>query len=317
MSVTIILICLQLIVAFIILAMSAHYIVKSTVHISLRFQLSPFITSAIIIGLGTSLPEIFVSLFSLVKHAPQMAIGNVIGSNITNIGLVLGLGALLAPVTVRQPVFKRDFSLLLIIFLAIYLIFLNGKLTRFDGVLILIVLAAYMYALLVKIRTTTSMQINHFIEEYRISTSIIILLISFIGLIVSSDWIVNSALKLADLFNISKLIIGLTIVAIGTSLPEVAVIIVSSLKHEHDITLGNIIGSCAFNILIIPLLVGVITPTQLTQNTLTIYYPYMMGIAGFLYFRLALYRQQLVISRIMGATLLGLFLIYLLLTIQF
>ena len=265
---------LAIIFGLIFLVWSADRFVMGASATAHNFGVPPLIIGMIIVGFGTSAPEIFVGAIAALGGNSTMAVGNAIGSNIANIGLVVGLAALITPLTVESNILKREFPLLFVVTVCAYLVMSDNNLSRMDGVALLVGTAA-MVGWLLKL----SISDNHkdpleaeFESELptRISTrrGLLWTLLGLVILVISSHTLVWGAVNVAKAFGVSEFVIGLTIIAIGTSLPEVAVSITAALKKEHDIVIGNIIGSNMFNLLAVLGVASVIQPSTLQPEVL-------------------------------------------------
>ncbi len=226
-----------------------------------------------IVGLGTSAPEILVSAMASFQGNPGLAIGNALGSNIANIGLILGVTALIVPLTVCSNALRREYPILLAICMLVLVLMLDGELGRLDGVILMASLVLVIVGL-ARIALRSRTEKDPMTSEYEaemseaLSTkSAIIWFVIGLGLLLfSSRLLVWGAVNIALSFGISDLVIGLTIVALGTSLPELAASITSALKNEHDIAIGNVIGSNIYNLLAVLSVPGVIMPGVLPQR---------------------------------------------------
>ncbi len=239
-----------------------------------NFGVSPLIIGMVIVGFGTSAPEIFVGAISSFGGNPGMAVGNALGSNIANVGLVIGLAALVSPLTVESNILKREFPLLFLVTGAAYWVMSDSVLSRTDGVILLagtIALIIWLFKLGLSDNDKDPLE-TEFESELPAQMSTMHGLLWTIGglvvLIASSHTLVWGAINIAQAFGVSDLVIGLTIIAIGTSLPEVAVSITAALKKEHDIVIGNIIGSNMFNLLAVLGVASTITPSTLQPEVL-------------------------------------------------
>jgi len=218
-----------------------------------------------VVGIGTSAPEMLVSAIAALGGNPGMAIGNAIGSNIANIGLILGATALVTPLAVHSSVLKREYPLLLAISLITMALMWDGELSRIDGLILILLMALIMNWM---IRSAKSGAADPMAGEFDAEiphnvptrTALFYLAVGLTALLISSRVLVWGATNVAVALGVSDLVIGLTIVAIGTSLPELAASITSALKGEHDIALGNIIGSNLYNILAVLSLPGLLAP---------------------------------------------------------
>ncbi|HAU68470.1 MAG: calcium/sodium antiporter [Arenicella sp.] len=264
---------------FVVLMKSADLLVDNAVEFALRLGISTFLVGVIIIGFGTSAPEMFVSAMASLEGKGNLAVGNALGSNVTNIGLVLGLAAFINRISVSSDTAIADIPVLIITgVLGAYFV-LDGELTALDGAILLIVLGGYLFWSAQNGKTTVSEEeINkHIHSERSMSALISLLLISIFLLLVASRVLVFGAVSIAEFFGVSDLIIGLTVVAIGTSLPELAAAIAAARKNAHDMIIGNIIGSNVFNILAVLGITGVIQSTAVETEVIWRDFPVMLG----------------------------------------
>jgi len=265
---------LAIIFGLIFLVWSADRFVMGASATARNFGVSPLIIGMIIVGFGTSAPEIFVGAIAAMGQNPGMAVGNALGSNIANVGLVVGLAALISPITVESNILKREFPMLFVVTAAAYWVMSDSILSRMDGV-VLLVGTAVMIAWLFKLGLADNHK-DPLKSEYEselptpmtTQRGLLWTLGGLIILIASSHTLVWGAVNVAQAFGVSDLVIGLTIIAIGTSLPEVAVSISAALKKEHDIVIGNIIGSNMFNLLAVLGVASTIAPNELQPEVL-------------------------------------------------
>jgi cation:H+ antiporter len=274
---------LGLIAGFAILVVAADRFVDGTAAIARNLGISPLIIGLTIVGFGTSAPEILVSGMAAWQGNPGIAIGNAIGSNIANIGLILGLTAILCPISFHSRIVRKEMPILLGTSIGCYLLALSDGLSRTDGIVMLGGLAIFLLWLIRgAIQTRQNNAQEAAIEEditANISTAKACwwTAAGLIGLLVSSQMVVWSAAGLARAFGISDLVIGLTIIALGTSLPELAASITSVLKKEDDIAIGNVLGSNMYNLLAVLALPSLISPGPLEPVVLSRDFPGMIG----------------------------------------
>jgi len=240
----------------VLLVWSADRFVVGASAIAHNLGVSAIIIGMVIMGIGTSAPEIFVAGAASIAGNTGVAVGNAIGSNIANIALVLGISALVSPIIVESQTLKREFPLLLLITLAVLGLLLDGDLSRLDGVLLLVgavSMIGWMLWLANRERSFGDPLEREFESELPkdMSTNVAIFwtVLGLVMLVASAEMLVWGGVNVAKAFGVSDLVIGLTIIAIGTSLPEVAVSVTGSIKGEDDIAIGNIIGSNMFNLL--------------------------------------------------------------------
>ncbi len=252
--------------------------------IASNLGLPPMIIGLTIVGFGTSAPEILVSGVAAVQGNAGLAIGNALGSNIANIGLILGVTALIVPLKVRSQTLRREYPILLAVCIGTLLLLLDGTLGRIDGMILLAGLVAMLYALVrIGKRNLTSDPITvEILGELPAAMSTGKAVFNFcLGLallLFSSRILVWGAVNIATAYGVSDLVIGLTIVALGTSLPELAASIASALKNEHDIAIGNVIGSNMYNLLAVLAVPGLIAPGAFDPLVLTRDMPMMLGL---------------------------------------
>lgn len=305
------------------LVWSADRFVLGAAATAQHLKVSPLVIGLVIMGFGTSAPEMMVSSLAAFENSPGIGIGNAIGSNIANIALVLGFTALIMPITVRSEILKREFPLLLAVTAGAGLMLLDYSLDRLDGIILFSSLILLMAWLIHTNREksgedTFPPEVEEEIpDEMSLQSALLWTLGGLVVLLLSSRLIVWAAVEIAHAFEVSELIIGLTIIAIGTSLPELAASITAARKQEHDMAIGNIIGSNLFNILGVLALPGLILPSAIESEVLTRDFLIMAGLTVALYLMSTLFSsEQRAIGRIQGAILLSSFFGYLWLLYQ-
>ncbi len=266
---------LALIVGLALLVWSADRFVEGAAITARHFGMPPLLIGMVIVGFGTSAPEMVVSLLAALDGSPGIALGNAYGSNIANIALILGITALISPIIVHSDVLRKELPILTLVTLLTVILLADLLLTRFDASVLLIVFAGLMgwtiysgmnqpsdsFALEIEAEASAAtMPLKH---------AIVWLVIGLLVLIASSRMLVWGAVELAQMFGVSDMLIGLTIVAIGTSLPELASSVVAARKGEHDIALGNIIGSNLFNTLAVVGIAAMVSPFAVEPETLS------------------------------------------------
>jgi len=281
---------IAIIIGFALLVWGADHFVNGAAGLARNLGLSPLLIGLTIVGLGTSAPEILVALMAVVQGNPELAIGNALGSNITNIALILGVTALIAPLSVHSDTLHKEYPVLLTVTLGASILMLDQNLSFLDGVLLLAALPLVMYWViqLSKKRKFNDPLLKELEEEIPAEMSNKSAIIWFsIGLIVllgSSRLLVWAAVNIATAFGVSDLVIGLTIVAIGTSLPELAASIASALKNEHDLAIGNVIGSNIYNLLAVLCIPALFAPGYFTIEVVLRDLPIMIGLTVALFF---------------------------------
>ena len=235
---------------FFLLVIGGEFIVRSSVALSLRFNISKFVIGMTVVSFATSLPELIVSINAAINGSPSIAVNNVVGSNIANIGLVLALIAILSDISVDDKFFKRDWSWMFFLSIIVCLfMFVDNLLDGFEGLLLIIFLLSFIYNVLKK--SDSSESFNDIDDKLKLTSNfkiLIWLIISSLTLYFGAEFLVEGAVKFAKQINISEAVISVTLVAIGTSIPELAASLVAIAKNEKGISVGNLIGSNIFNI---------------------------------------------------------------------
>ncbi|WP_111497252.1 MULTISPECIES: calcium/sodium antiporter [Marinobacter] len=248
------------------LVWSADRFVDGAAASARHFGMPPLLIGMVVVGFGTSAPEMVVSVLAASQGNPGIALGNAYGSNITNIALILGLTAVIAPIAVHSQILRKELPLLaLVTALAAWQLW-DGRVTRFEAIVLLVVFAGLMgWTIVQGMRQKADPLGGEMAQELDarpmpLNRSLTWLVVGLVLLIVSSRILVWGAVEIASGFGVSDLIIGLTIVAVGTSLPELASSVIATRKGEHDLALGNVLGSNLFNTLAVVGLAGVIQP---------------------------------------------------------
>lgn len=257
---------LSIIVGFALLVWSADRFVEGAASVAKHLGMPSLLIGILIVGFGTSAPEMVVSAIAAFEGNPALALGNALGSNIVNIALILGVTALVAPIAVHSKIVKKELPLLLFIVFASGYLFLDNQLTLLEGMVLLLAffgLIAWSIVSAIKNKgDVLESEIDNELQEHPMSlkAGVFWLILGLILLIGSSRLLVWGAVGVATEFGVSDLIIGLTIVALGTSLPELAASVIAARKGEHDIAIGNVVGSNMFNILAVIGMATVISP---------------------------------------------------------
>lgn len=257
---------LAIVAGFVILVWSADKFVDGAASTAKHLGMPTLLIGILIVGFGTSAPEMVVSAIAAMEGNPGLALGNAIGSNIVNVALILGVTALVSPIVVNSNIVKKEIPLLLLIVFIIGYLLLDNTLTFVEGIILLAGFFALIAWSIISAMRNKGDSLESDIEEELIEhemslkVGILWLLVGLVLLIGSSRLLVWGAVGIAHEFGISDLIIGLTIVALGTSLPELAASIMAARKGEHDIAIGNVVGSNMFNILAVIGIATVISP---------------------------------------------------------
>ncbi|RAP53219.1 MAG: sodium:proton exchanger [Methanosphaera sp. rholeuAM130] len=295
-----------LVVGFVLLIKGADFFVEGSSDLANKLKVPSMIIGLTIVALGTSAPEAAVSVASAITGSNAIAVSNVIGSNIFNMLVVVGATAVIYRITIEEQSLKIDFPFLLVSCVILLIFIITGnEITRIEGIILLIMIVGYISWLIIEAKRD---QANMSVEESHLSTKIIGLYIigGLIAIVIGGDLVVNSAKDIALSLGMSETLVGLTIVAIGTSLPELITSITAALNKKQDIALGNAIGSSIFNILFILGLTNVISPIQTTQVMLidTVVMIVLLGIS----YILAYDKQDF--NRKDGIILLAIFIVY-------
>jgi cation:H+ antiporter len=261
---------LFLVIGFILLFKSADWLVKGSSALAKKMNVSDLAIGLTVVAFGTSTPELVVNIFASLDNRPDIVLGNIIGSNNFNIFIILGISALISPLVVQSSTVWKEIpisllAVILLIFFANDFFFYQGfLLSRLDGLMLLILFIAFVYYVYSQLGNDTTNQVVSF-HLYTTQKIIMLVIGGLLGLTFGGRLVVYSSIEIANLFNISEKIIGLTIIAAGTSLPELATSVVAALKRNNDIAVGNIIGSNIFNIFFILSVSILINP--ITFNT--------------------------------------------------
>ena len=284
-----------ILVGFIILIWSADLFVAGASSIAENMGMSPIVIGLTIVSLGTSAPEVLVSFTAAFSGAGDLAIGNAIGSNIANIGLVLGITVLVAPMMVHESCMRKEMPTLLVVTLGAGILLMDDVLSSIDSWLMLGTLALIIIHM-VRSQSRDEVLVEEAREEYLVHLNPLRAWLTFalgLGLLIaSSRMLVWGAVEVAESLGVSELVIGLTIVAIGTSLPELAATIASALRGHTEIALGNFIGSNLFNLLADMAIPGIVAPESLEPSVITRDYPAMTFLTAFLAVAIYLSRRR-------------------------
>ena len=265
---------LSLVVGLVLLVVGAELLVKGASKIAAILNIAPLIIGLTIVAYGTSAPEMSVSIMSTFSNQGDIAVGNVVGSNICNILLVLGLSSVVAPLVVTKQIIRSDVPIMIGVSLLLFVFSLDRQISRVDGIILFIGGLLYTLSLIYQSSKQGPEQ-DEFAQEYGFSgdvtpqlwiKNIVFVIGGSILLVVGSRLLVKSAVAIAQDFGVSELLIGLTIVAFGTSLPELATSVVASFRGERDIAVGNVLGSNIFNILAVLGIAGTLSPDGIVVN---------------------------------------------------
>jgi len=297
---------LSMLAGLILLTGGAEGLVRGAASLAKRFGLSSLVIGLTVVALGTSMPELVVCVEAALRGDSELALGNVVGSNIANIGLILGGAALLSALHVQAQVIRFDMPILSVVSLGLVLLVVDGRLGRLDGTLLTLALVAYVVVSIRWARAEPETAVEDAFEAalptlHRWGIDLLLLGLGLGGLIGGARLLVDGAVTLAQLLAVSNVIIGLTVVAVGTSLPELATSMVAAWRGEGDIAVGNAVGSCIFNLLGILGVTALVHPLS-TGGLSVIDGAVMLGLTLFL---LPLMRTGFTLSRLEGGLLLA------------
>ncbi len=267
----------------------AEWLVRGSVRLARSIGISALVVGLTVVAFGTSAPELIVSIVAAVGGTPAVAIGNVVGSNIANVGLILGLAAAVSSMKVEMRLITREMPVMLLATLLLLILAFDGQLSRLDGIIFLAGFVGYLLLMLRAARSEPTAIVEEFAEferaEYREAVgggrvrNSMLVLVGLVLLAGGAHLLVGSAVFFARSLGISELVIGLTIVAVGTSLPELATSIVAAFRGEADIAVGNIVGSNIFNILLILGVTPVVRPLPVDLSLFRLEIPVMVGLS--------------------------------------
>lgn len=303
-----------------VLVLGAELVVRGGTQVAVRFGISPVIIGLTIVAVGTSAPELAVGIDSVLTGNGDLAIGNIAGTNIVNILLILGLSALMKPLTLRAETLWLDLPMIVAASLALLVMAMDGQLTRIDGAILVGTSLAYTAAIVhIAQRENSAVKISmakahhdaaHQPHNRSLLSSAFALMAGILVIVAGAEWLVEGAVDLARIWGVSEAFIGLTIVAIGTSSPELATTVIATLKGQRDIAVGNLLGSSVYNILFI-LGVTCIVPSEpvpVARSLITIDLPVMLAVALLC---IPVFHSGRQVSRVEGGCFIGVYATYL------
>ena len=252
---------LAIISGIILLSIGGDLLTRYSIEVSYKLSIPKIIIGMTIVSLATSAPELIVSLNATIMGYSNFALGNVLGSNIANLGLVLGLVVIIYPITIKRRFYYTDFPLLILSTAVFYLFIGNYGISRIEGLLMLgLIFLILFYLFYYQKPDTSALDKDLSLGKRKISKSIFFIILSAIILWLGAETLIKSSISIANRFNVSERVISITIVAIGTSIPELAASIAASLKKHNDLAIGNLIGSNIFNLLVVIGITSAINP---------------------------------------------------------
>lgn len=278
-----------LVLGLALLVFSADWLVKGASKIAAAVGISPLVVGLTVVAFGTSAPELAVSVMSAYEGQADLALGNVVGSNIFNVLFILGISALIVPLVVNQQLIRFDVPVMIGVSFLLLALCLDMSLSRVDGLLLLALGIAYTVFLIRQSKKESNAKVlSEYEQEYGKDPknpewlkSLSLIVLGLAGLVTGSKWLVDGAVEIARFFGVSELIIGLTIVSAGTSLPEVATSVVAACKGERDIAVGNVVGSNIFNIMVVLGISSIVAPGGISvpDQALAFDIPVMIAVA--------------------------------------
>ncbi len=297
-----------LIVGLYVLIKGANTLIGGAESLSVSYNIDPFAIGLTVVAFGTSLPEFFVSFIGNLSDKSDIAIGNILGSNVANIVLILGISAVLKPVIMDKVTIKYDLPITFAVSLTFYLFMFDGNITRINGVILTAAFALYIYYVAWRSRKFNEDLLEDEIEVHKSrSKDLLLIFLGIVGLYVGSDLTIRGASGIARMLGVTELAIGLTIVSIGTSLPELAATVVAIRRDNHKIGVGNIIGSNVFNILFVMGLSSIAKPFSVNPDNIVFWGPIMLFVTLLLY---PLSYKKNLISKSSGIFMLVLYVFY-------
>jgi len=296
----------------VLLSHGGDILTKSSVDLSLKFSIPKIIIGMTVVSFATSAPELIVSLNATLNGFSNLAVGNVIGSNIANIGLVLGLITIIYPITLQQRFYSSDFPILMLSTFLFYILLLTGnKISRVEGIMLL----ASIILILIYLFLYQKRSISEFLDvgdtsKIFISRSILNILFSGLLLWLGSETLIKSAISVANKYDISERVISVTMVAIGTSIPELAASIVASIKKQNDLSIGNLIGSNIFNLLVVIGITSTVMPIEQIDSKIIFNDMLWVILFSAIILPLAYLKRRNVLTRKKGIILLIIYIIF-------
>lgn len=280
------------ILGLVFLVAGAEFLVRGAAQLATSVGISPLVVGLTVVAFGTSAPELAVSVQSVFSDQPGISIGNVVGSNICNVLLILGVSATIAPIVVSQQLIRLDVPITIAISVLTLILGQDGEIGRFDGFLLFGGGITYTVFLFIQSRRDSALQ-EEYLEEveelvktdnasrWQWLKDLAYVTVGITMVVLGSEWLVQGAVEIAEFFGLSELVIGLTIIALGTSLPELATSVIASLKGERDLAVGNVVGSNIFNILVVLGFASSIAPSGIavSQGAIHLDIPVMIAVA--------------------------------------
>ncbi len=303
---------LGILFGIILLSHGGDILTKSSVDLSLKFSVPKIIIGMTVVSFATSAPELIVSLNATLNGFSNFAIGNVIGSNIANIGLVLGIITIIYPITLQQRFYSSDFPILMLSTFLFYILLITGsKISRAEGIILLVSISLILIYLFLYQKKSIS-EFSDVVDTSKISIPKSIIYVLFSGLLLwlGSETLIKSAISVANKYEISQRVISVTMVAIGTSIPELAASVVASIKKQNDLSIGNLIGSNIFNLLVVIGITSTVLPIEQIDSKIIFNDMLWVILFSAIILPLAYLKRRNILTRKKGIILLTLYLIF-------
>ena len=294
------------VVGLVVLYFGAEWLVKGAASLAIRYGIRPMIVGITVVALATSMPEFVVNFVAALSGEDNLALGNIVGSNICNIALILGISALVIPLSVAPSTLRKEYPIMMLVMVVFYLVSLDGVISQIDGGILIAGLISFFIYLIRDTRKNSQANLpqEEATEAKPLSQTMRILYIlgGMIGLSVGARIMVDAAVNIAESLAISPIIVGLTVVAIGTSLPELAASVAFALNKQVDMSVGNVLGSNMLNVLFVVGLVSMINPLTVDTASIQVHFPVMLAFCVIL---LPIAWTQYKITRLEGSILLA------------
>ncbi len=300
----------------VLLIIGGNLLLKSAVSLSLKFNIPKILIGMTVVSFATSAPELIVSIKSAFLGSSDLAVSNVLGSNIANIGLVLGIIILISPIQISKDIYKLDWPIMMFSAIMFYLFILDLKIERYEG---LILFSFLVISIFILIKHQSNIQPEVDLEIGQIDSvfkSISMLIFGGILLYLGSDWFVLAAIDIANYFNVSQRIIGISVVSVGTSIPELATSLVALINKEKNISIGNLIGSNIFNVFAVLGITSMLIPLNVIDVDLIEFDIYVMLFFAMVILPLIFFPKKYILGRVEGIIIFGCYLFYIYTIVQ-
>lgn len=299
-----------IIAGLVLLVFGGDYLVKGASGFALKFNMPSMLVGMTVVALGTSSPELVVSVSAALAGKPDISIGNIVGSNIANVCLILGITTIIFPVLIKREILKNDWVAMMLASILFYALARDGEIARWEGILFVVLLAAFITYSFVKAKKAAKEALPEELATGKSKSFLVLVLyvvLGTVGLVYGARWFLEGAESIARNLGVSDRVIAITLVAFGTSVPELAASIIAAIRKEHDIFLGNIIGSNLFNILAILGITSIINPISVANEIIHSDIFWMLA-TSFVLLPMGFFGKRL--SRFDGVILLSTYLFY-------